>query len=103
VTFGTLGARGSFQLDDDGDVRANFSLGWQHAWGDLTPVDSMRFAMGGPSFDISGVPVARNAGVVNGGVSFMVAPSVTVDATYSGQFASDAKDQAARVSLTWAF
>lgn len=103
VTVGTLGARGSLQLGDSGDIRATFSLGWQHAWGDVTPVETMRFAAGGPSFNIGGVPVARNAAAVNGGISFAVAPGVAIDATYSGQFGSDVKDQAARVALTWAF
>jgi len=103
VTVGTLGARGSLQLGDSGDIRATFSLGWQHAWGDVTPVETMRFNAGGPSFNIGGVPVARNAAAVNGGISFAVAPGVAIDATYSGRFASDVKDQSARVALTWAF
>ena len=103
VTVGTLGARGSFQLNDTGGLRANLSLGWQHAWGNVTPDDTMRYAVGGPSFTVSGVPVARNAAAFNGGISFLVAPNVSVDATYSGQFASHAKDQAGRISLTWTF
>ena len=103
VTMGTLGARGNFQLTDDGDLRANVSLGWQHAWGDVTPTSSMRYAAGGPSFTIAGVPVAKNAAAFTGGISFLVAPKVSVDATYSGQFASHATDQAARLSLTWMF
>jgi uncharacterized protein with beta-barrel porin domain len=53
--------------------------------------------------DVQGVPIADNAGVVTGGVRFRPSESVTVDATYSGQFAKDAKDQSARVSLNWAF
>jgi len=100
---GTLGARSSFQLDESGGLRANFSLGWQHAWGSVSPVDSMRYAVGGPSFSVAGVPVARNAAAFNGGISFLVAPKVSVDATYSGQFASHATAQAARLSLTWTF
>jgi autotransporter-associated beta strand protein len=103
ITVGTLGARGNFQLTDDGGLRANMSLGWQHAWGDVTPMNSMRYVAGGPSFAIAGVPVAKNAAAFTGGISFLVAPSVTVDATYSGQFASHATDQAARMSLTWMF
>ncbi len=103
ITVGTLGARGNFQLNDDGGLRAIVSLGWQHAWGDVTPMNSMRYVAGGPSFTIAGVPVAKNAAAFTGGVSFLVAPKVSVDATYSGQFASHATDQAARLSLTWMF
>lgn len=103
ITVGTLGARGNFQLNDDGGLRAIVSLGWQHAWGDVTPMNSMRYVAGGPSFTIAGVPVAKNAAAFTGGLSFLLAPKVSVDATYSGQFASHATDQAARLSLTWMF
>ncbi|WP_250625598.1 autotransporter-associated beta strand repeat-containing protein [Pinirhizobacter soli] len=103
ITVGTLGARGNFQLNDDGGLRAIVSLGWQHAWGDVKPMNSMRYVAGGPSFTIAGVPVAKNAAAFTGGISFLVAPKVSVDATYSGQFASHATDQAARLSLTWMF
>jgi uncharacterized protein with beta-barrel porin domain len=63
----------------------------------------MRYVAGGPSFTIAGVPVAKNAAAFAGGISFLVAPTVSVDATYSGQFARHATDQAARLSLTWTF
>ncbi|WNL48364.1 autotransporter domain-containing protein (plasmid) [Dyella sp. BiH032] len=103
VTVSTLGARGSFNLDDRGGLRANVSLGWQHASGDITPVAAERFAAGGNTFNVSGVPVAKNVAAVSGGVSFDVSPAVTVDATYGGQFGSHATDQSARMSLTWRF
>ncbi|HET6552353.1 MAG TPA: autotransporter-associated beta strand repeat-containing protein [Dyella sp.] len=101
--IGTLGVRGSFALDDKGGLHAHASLGWQHAWGDTAATESMRFVAGGAAFDIAGLPVARNATAISGGLSFLIAPGVSVDATYSGQFASHAKDQAARMSLTWVF
>lgn len=99
----TLGLRGSFALDDKGGLHAHASLGWQHAWGDTAATGTMRFVAGGATFDIAGLPMARNATAVSGGLSFLIAPNVSVDATYSGQFASHAKDQAARMSLTWVF
>ncbi|MGO4522980.1 autotransporter-associated beta strand repeat-containing protein [Dyella sp. 2RAF44] len=101
--IGTLGMRGSFALDDTGGLHAHASLGWQHAWGDTSGTDTMRFVAGGAAFDIAGLPVARNAATVSGGLSFLIASNVSVDATYSGQFASHAKDQAARMSVTWVF
>jgi fibronectin-binding autotransporter adhesin len=103
VTVSTLGVRGSFQLDDRGGLRANVSAGWQHASGDVTPVANERFAAGGNVFSVSGVPVAKNAAAISGGISFQVTPSVTVDATYGGQFGHQATDQSARMSLTWMF
>ncbi|MDQ0011565.1 outer membrane autotransporter protein [Luteibacter jiangsuensis] len=101
-TFGTLGLRGEAKLGDTGTA-VFASLGWRHAWGDVDSTARMRFAGNGTSFDIQGVPIADDAGVVTAGLRFRPAPSVTIDATYSGQFASDAKDQSARLSLSWAF
>jgi uncharacterized protein with beta-barrel porin domain len=101
-TFGTLGLRGEAKLGDTGTAVFG-SLGWRHGWGDVDSTARMRFAGTGMSFDIQGVPVADDAGVVTAGLRFRPAPSVTVDATYSGQFAGDAKDQSARLSLSWAF
>jgi len=86
------------------DVAAQDStLGWQHAWGDVLPVDTMRFASGGDSFDIAGTPVLRNAGVANLGISFTIAPDVSVDGSWQGQFCKQARDQSGRISLDWKF
>ncbi|WP_266172048.1 autotransporter-associated beta strand repeat-containing protein [Dyella subtropica] len=102
-TVGTLGLRGNFALDATGGLRGHASVGWQHAWGDTASRSTMRFASGGGAFDIAGVPVSRNAMAVTGGISFPLAPNVAFDASYSGQFANHAADQAARMSLTWVF
>ena len=101
-TFGTLGLRGEIKLGDAGTALFG-SVGWRHAWGDVDSASRMRFADGGTAFDIQGVPIAEDAGTISAGLRFRPSSAVTIDATYSGQFASDAKDQAARLSLNWAF
>ena len=102
--YGTLGLRASFDLGaPNHGLHAYASLGWQHAWGDTLPVDTMRFESGGGSFAIAGLPVAKNAGVVSTGIGFTVAPSVSVDASYQGQFGQHARDQSARISIDWTF
>ncbi|HEV7776722.1 MAG TPA: autotransporter domain-containing protein [Luteibacter sp.] len=102
-TVGTLGLRASFELAPDG-IRAHAGLGWQHAWGDLVPGSTQSFAAGGVnSFSIDGVPVAHNAMAATLGVSFPIGSRTTIDASYQGQFADHAKDQAARMNLTVAF
>ncbi|MBD8872774.1 autotransporter-associated beta strand repeat-containing protein [Rhodanobacter sp. DHB23] len=104
VGYGTLGLRASFDLGAaNHGLHAHASLGWQHAWGDVLPVDTMRFASGGDSFDIAGTPVLRNAGVANLGISFTIAPDVSVDGTWQGQFGKQARDQSGRISLDWKF
>jgi outer membrane autotransporter protein len=102
-TFGTLGLRGQWDLSAEGRIGLFGSMGWQHAWGDTDSLSRQRFAAGGDAFQVAGTPIAENAGVATFGLRFQPAPAVTIDASYSGQFASDAKDQSARLSLNWAF
>ena len=100
VNTATLGLRDTWLIDSAaGGIRTYASLGFQQGWGDLTPTTNMRFASGSDSFAISGVPVAQHALAANFGLSFPIARNATVDASYLGQFASHAQDQAARVSL----
>ena len=102
-TFATLGLRVNVALAPGG-LRAYAGLGWQHAWGDTQSTSTQRFVAGGvSSFTVDGVPVAQNAAAATFGLSFPLGRNVTVDTSYQGQFASHAKDQAARMSLTVAF
>ena len=99
VNTATLGLRDTWSLAASGGLNAHASIGLQQAWGDVTPVSSMRFASGSDSFDIAGTPVARHAAVADAGLSFALARNVSVDASYIGRFGSDARDQGARMSL----
>jgi outer membrane autotransporter protein len=100
VSLATLGLRDTWSLSAAGGLNAHLGIGWQQAWGNITPVCRLRFATGSQSFDIAGAPIARHAGVIDGGLSFAVARNVFVDASYIGQFGDDAKGQGARMSLT---
>lgn len=99
VNTATLGLRDTLNLDATGGFYAHGSLGWQQAWGDLTPLASMRLAAGSASFGIAGVPLAQHALVMDAGASFRLGSQAHVDVSYIGQFASHAKDQGARMSL----
>lgn len=103
ATYATLGLRGVFALDARGDINAHAGLGWQEAWGTTTSTSTMQFQSGGDAFDISGVPLARHAGVLSVGLSFALAPTLSADVSYNGQFAGHEKDQSARMSFTWTF
>lgn len=100
VSFSTLGARGSWQF---GGTELHGGLGWQHAFGDTTPQRTMQFASSGDAFTIYGVPVAQNAAVVNFGANWKLTPNMKLDASYNGQWANSAKDQAAKLSLDVSF
>jgi autotransporter-associated beta strand repeat len=103
VNTATLGLRNTLTLDAAGGIHAHASLGYQRAWGDLTPVTTTRFVTGGNSFAVAGMPVARHAFTTDLGIDFKLARNVSVDASYLGQFASGVQDQGARMSLTVTF
>jgi outer membrane autotransporter protein len=102
-TFATLGVRGQLDLSAQAGVGLFGSVGWQHAWGDTDTLSRQRFAGGGESFIVAGTPIADNAGIASFGFRFKPSAAVTIDASYSGQFAGEAKDQSARLSLNWMF
>ncbi|TWT04986.1 autotransporter domain-containing protein, partial [Reyranella sp. CPCC 100927] len=62
----------------------------------------MAFA-GGTSFGVQGVPIARNAVVVEAGFDLKVGSSFTVGAGYSGVLASGARDHAFKGNLSYKF
>ncbi|WP_201314939.1 autotransporter-associated beta strand repeat-containing protein [Dyella sp. EPa41] len=102
LSTGVLGVRGTLDLGPGG-LHAYAGAGWQHAWGDRLPERQQRFVAGADTFTIYGLPVADNAGVVDLGLRFPISQMVTADFGYHGQFASGAKDQAARLTLNVAF
>ena len=101
VDAGTAGLRASFAPRKGMELHA--SVGYQRAWGELRSTDTQRFAGGGDSFTVSGVPVARNAGLADVGVKFDLRSNLSVDASYHGQFSGVTKDQSARLSLNMTF
>jgi outer membrane autotransporter protein len=100
ATFTTLGLRASTSFDLNGAaVTVKGMAGWRHAFGDATPLSTMRFAGGGDAFSTGGVPIARNAAVVEAGLDYALSPNATLGVTYGGQFGSGLSDQSARLNL----
>lgn len=66
----TAGLRAGWQLGDDRGIatRLEAGLAWQHSGGDL-PETRSRFVAGTSSFNVQGLPLARNVGVAELGVS----------------------------------
>ena len=75
----------------------------QHAFDDVTPGAALAFASTGIGFDISGVPLADNSLLVEGGLDLNLSPTATLGVSYSGQFASDLTDNAVKGRFTWIF
>ncbi|NDV88857.1 autotransporter domain-containing protein [Aurantimonas aggregata] len=101
--FTTLGVRGSGDLTIAGvDLSARGMVGWRHASGDRTPVAALAFGAGQP-FTVQGVPISRDAAIVEASVSTIIAPNVSLSFDYLGQIGTDATDSSFRVGLNKLF
>lgn len=100
TTFG-LRASNSFAI---GTVRADLrgTLGWRHAFDNVTPFSTFAFA-GGSAFNIAGVPIARDAAVVDAGMDFVIAKGATIGISYNGQLSNAAADQSVRGNVVIKF
>lgn len=101
--FSTLGLRGTTHFTFNGtDYLLKAMVGWRYAVGDVRPVATESF-QGGSSFDISGVPIARNQAVVDLGVGVHITRNATISLSYNGQFASRVNNQGVLGGLNIAF
>ncbi|HTK00439.1 MAG TPA: autotransporter domain-containing protein [Bordetella sp.] len=101
--FSTLGLRGTTHFTFNGtDFLLKGMVGWRYAVGDVRPVATESF-QGGASFDISGVPIARNQAVVDLGVGVHITRNATISLSYNGQFSSRVNNQGVLGALNIAF
>lgn len=105
ATFTTVGLRmgKQFALDNGTTVTPRGSLGWRHAFGDTHPDADLRFVDGGAAFSTQGVPIAKDAAVVEAGLDVSVGAAGKVGLGYSGQLSSDNRDHAVTVSFSMGF
>jgi len=66
VGYSTLGARVAtyYLLQNGMALIPRASVAWQHAFGDVTPTAALSFQSTGAGFNILGVPIARDAALV---------------------------------------
>ncbi|MDS1141695.1 autotransporter domain-containing protein [Pusillimonas sp. SM2304] len=103
TTFTTLGLRAATHVAlgrTQASVRGG--LGWRHAFGDTLPTSTHRFSAG-DAFTVAGVPIARNAAVLEAGLDLLIAPDAVLSLSYTGQIASEAKDHGAKATLSMRF
>ncbi|MET3577331.1 outer membrane autotransporter protein [Mesorhizobium robiniae] len=99
ATFTTLGLRASTDFALGGtNATARGMVGWRHAFGDVTPVSTFAFA-GGDAFTIAGVPLAKDAAVVEVGFDLQMSTNATLGLSYTGQFGAHAADNGAKADL----
>ena len=78
-------------------------LGWRHAYGDVVPSLLLGFQGGAQAFSVSGIPIDRDAFVVEAGMNYAVSSSFTVGLSYAGQFGERATDNAFRGNVNLRF
>jgi outer membrane autotransporter protein len=103
--FTTLGLRGAIVLGAGNGMAltARGTLGWRHAFGDVTPALAFSFASGGVPFTIAGVPIAKDSALLETGFDIDLTSSAKLGLAYSGQLASDAQDHAVKGNFLWKF
>ncbi|MDR5781954.1 autotransporter-associated beta strand repeat-containing protein [Caballeronia sp. LZ065] len=105
ITYSTLGARAAWRFypGAHGMLTARAMAGWRHAMGDTTPVSRVAFVAGGSGFDVTGVPIARDAAVVELGVDAAITKNLSFGVQYSGQYGGGAQDHTLTGNLQWKF
>jgi len=99
TTFTTIGLRTSTALTlGSVSTTARGGIGWRHAFGDVTPETTLAFA-GGSSFSVNGVPIARDAALIEAGLDVNLSEKATFGLTYQGQLASGAQEHGFNAKL----
>jgi len=94
IGYSTLGLRASTDLDLQGmAVKLRGGLAWRHAFGDTDPKTTLAFT-GSNAFTIGGLPIARDAALVEAGLDVAIGRGATLGVSYTGQLAEDAQDHA---------
>jgi len=105
VGYSTLGARAAsaWVVAPDMTLIPHAAALWQHAIGPVTPTAALAFATTGAPFTVSGVPLARDAALVEAGVDLRINAQVTLAVFYSGNLAGNVQDNAIQGNVRWRF
>lgn len=104
VGYTTLGARAATTLDWRGMVLTpRVSAAWQHAFGDITPTAALSFQTIGTGFTVAGVPIARDAALVDAGADLALNSHATVGVAYVGQLSGRDQDNSVNGTFRWKF
>lgn len=104
ITFTTLGLRTSASLAAAGiDATAKTTFGWRHAFGDTTPAAALRFASGGDAFSVAGVPVGRDAAIVEAGFDLALTRASALNVAYGAQLGNGFSDQSLKAGFNVKF
>ncbi len=105
VGYSTLGARAAtnYVLVNGMVLTLRGSAAWQHAVGAVTPTAALAFATNGAPFTVSGVPLARDAALVQAGFDLHLNRQSTFGIAYFGNLANGVQDNSVKGNLSWLF
>lgn len=81
----------------------SLGLGWQHAFGPVEQSARLRFSETGAGFTTHGAALARDAAVVQAGLTLALGQRLSLGLGYQGVLAEAAQDHAGRAGLNWRF
>src|SRR5262249_54376713 len=98
IGYSTLGARVAtyYLLQNGMALIPRASVAWQHAFGEVTPTAALSFQSTGAGFNILGVPIARDAALVEAGGDLQLTAQAKIGVSYAGQLANSAHDHSVR-------
>jgi outer membrane autotransporter protein len=105
VGYATLGARwaSNYLMANGTMLMPRASLAWQHAFATLTPTTTLTLHNTGAAFGIWGVPIARDAALIEAGTDLQLSVQTKVGIFYAGQLATNAQDHSVKGNFTWRF
>lgn len=102
--YSTLGVRAASSFLLGGlATTPHATLGWRHAYGDVTPALAVSFLNTGTGFTVQGLPIAQDSAIVGAGVDVLLGKGLTLGVSYDGSFASAAQSNAVRGTLGLTF
>src|SRR5215813_6226637 len=105
IGYSTLGARVAtyYLLQNGMALIPRASVAWQHAFGGVTPTAALSFQSTGAGFNILGVPIARDAALIEAGGDLQLTAQAKIGVSYAGQLANTAHDHSVKGNFTWRF
>ena len=99
----TVGLRTEARLTSNFPLKLQGLLAWRHAYGETAPTESVAFGATSQTFTVSGVPIDREALVMEAGLGFAVSPAATLSLAYGGQIGERAQDHGVKGNFRYEF
>lgn len=99
----TFGLRAETELGLDLPLTVHVMVGWRHVFGDVDPSALLAFSGGPSAFTVAGIPIDRDALVVEAGLNWKIGSDMTMGLSYDGQVGQRAQEHTVKGNFTWRF